>query len=85
VGLLSDTNRIQEQKVLTEMEALGAKTLCIGESGAKINFDSNLPESIRNVLYLPVLQLASFYRAKAKNLNPDHPNNLTAVVTLNLP
>jgi glucosamine--fructose-6-phosphate aminotransferase (isomerizing) len=85
VGLLSEGNRVQENKVLTEMEALGATILSVGESDANINFSCGLPESIRNVLYLPVSQLTSFYRAKTKNLDPDHPTNLTAVVNLNLP
>jgi glucosamine 6-phosphate synthetase-like amidotransferase/phosphosugar isomerase protein len=30
------------------------------------------------------LQLMAFYRSMAKGLNPDSPNNLTAVVKLNL-
>jgi glucosamine--fructose-6-phosphate aminotransferase (isomerizing) len=38
----------------------------------------------RAVLYLPVLQLLAWHRSLAKGLNPDQPNNLTAVVTLDL-
>jgi len=85
VGMLSDTNRSQELKVLSEMDALGAATLSIGETQAQVNFESGLPEAVRNVLYLPVLQLCAYYRSMAKNLNPDRPSNLTAVVTLDLP
>ena len=85
VGMLSDTNHSQELKVLSEMEALGAATLKIGEAQAQVNFESGLPEEVRNVLYLPVLQLCAYYRSMAKNLNPDRPSNLTAVVTLDLP
>jgi glucosamine--fructose-6-phosphate aminotransferase (isomerizing) len=85
VGLLSEKNSVQEQKVLTEMQALGATILSLGEMGAAVNFESGLPEAVRNVLYLPVLQLVAYYRSMAKGLNPDRPDNLTSVVTLNLP
>ena len=43
-----------------------------------------VPESVRGVLYLPVLQLMAFYRSLAKGLNPDRPKNLTAVVQLKM-
>ncbi|MCZ7665987.1 MAG: hypothetical protein M5U34_01455 [Chloroflexi bacterium] len=39
---------------------------------------------VRNVLYLPILQLMAYYRAIAKGLNPDRPHNLTAVIELDL-
>jgi len=84
VGLLSDANGKQEAKVLRDMEALGAQVLSLGESDAMVNLMSNVPESVRGVLYLPVLQLAAFYRSLAKGLNPDRPNNLTAVVKLDV-
>ncbi len=45
---------------------------------------SDIPESVRSVLYLPPLQLMAFYRSLAKGLNPDRPKNLTAVVKLDL-
>ncbi len=82
VGLLSDANRSHEAKVLSEMEALGATVVGLGESDAQVNFASGIPECVRGVLYLPVLQLVAFYRSLAKGLNPDRPNNLTAVVKL---
>jgi len=90
VGMLSDANRVHEAKVLSEMEALGGTVASLGESPAgmvseaDVQFDSNIPESVRGVLYLPVLQLMAFYRSVAKGLNPDRPANLTAVVKLNL-
>ena len=83
-GLLSDANRPHEEKVLAEMKVLGASVLSIGEAGTQVAFGSNIPESGRGVLYLPVLQLMAFYRSLAKGLNPDRPNNLTAVVRLDL-
>ncbi len=84
VGMLSDANRIHEAKVLSEMKMLGGTVAAIGESEADVCFESNIPESVRGVLYLPVLQLMAFYRSLAKGLNPDRPTNLTAVVKLDL-
>lgn len=82
VGMLSDTNRVHEAKVLSEMKRLGGTVASLGESEADVCFESGIPESVRSVLYLPVLQLMAFYRSLAKGLNPDRPANLTAVVKL---
>jgi len=84
VGLVSDSNFRHEKAVLNEMQALGGTIIALGESGVEIAFNSGIPEIVRAVLYLPVLQLMAFYRALAKGLNPDRPNNLTAVIKLNL-
>ncbi len=82
VGMLSDANRVHEAKVLAEMKMLGGTVSAIGESEADVCFESNIPESVRGVLYLPILQLMAFYRSVKKGLNPDRPANLTAVVKL---
>jgi len=84
VGMLSDANRSLEMKVLSEMKSLGGAVTSLGETEADVEFKSGIPESVRGVLYLPVLQLMAFYRSLAKGLNPDRPKNLTAVVQLNL-
>jgi glucosamine--fructose-6-phosphate aminotransferase (isomerizing) len=84
VGLLSEKNFIHEQKVLAEMQEKGGHILSLAESSARVTFESGISEAVRNVLYLPVLQLMAFYRSMAKGLNPDRPNNLTAVIKLNL-
>jgi len=84
VGMLSDMNRAHEAKVLSEMEILGGTVVSLGEKDADVEFNSGVPESVRGVLYLPVLQLMAFYRSLAKGLNPDRPNNLTSVVKLDL-
>jgi glucosamine--fructose-6-phosphate aminotransferase (isomerizing) len=84
VGLLSEKNNSHEMAVLNEMQVRGGKILSLAESGASVAFDSGIPECARGVLYLPVLQLMAFYRSLAKGLNPDRPNNLTAVVKLDL-
>ncbi|HMB22494.1 MAG TPA: SIS domain-containing protein, partial [Anaerolineales bacterium] len=84
VGMLSDANRFQEAKVLSEMQVLGGTVASLGERDAVVELASGIPENVRGVLYLPVLQLLAFYRSVAKGLNPDRPNNLTAVVQLDL-
>jgi len=84
IGLLSEQNRDHEAQVLREMQALGGRILSLGNAGADISFGSALPEAIRNVLYLPVLQLMAYHRSIAKSLDPDRPTNLTAVVELDL-
>jgi len=83
-SMLSDANRAHEQKVLSEMEALGATVAGLGESDTQVCFQSGIPEAARGVLYLPVLQLMAYYRSLAKGLDPDQPANLTAVVQLKL-
>ena len=84
VGMLSDANRPHEAKVLSEMKTLGGTVLSLGEQDADVSFGSGMPENIRGVLYLPVLQLMAFYRSVAKGINPDRPNHLTAVVKLDI-
>ena len=82
IGMLSDTNRTLEAAVLDEMQQLGARTLSLAESDADVAFGSGVPERVRNVLYLPILQLMAYHRAMAKGLNPDEPTHLDAVVKL---
>ncbi len=84
VGLVSESNSSHEKAVLDEMQALGGKIVALGESGVDFAFESGIPESVRGVLYLPVLQLMAFYRSLAKGLNPDRPNNLVSVIKLDL-
>jgi glucosamine--fructose-6-phosphate aminotransferase (isomerizing) len=82
--MLSDVNRVHEAMVLSEMKMLGGTVASLGETDAEVEFRSEIPESVRGVLYLPVLQLMAYYRSLAKGLNPDSPTNLTAVVKLNI-
>lgn len=84
VGLLSESNIHHESAVLSQMQELGGRVFSLGESGADVVFRSSLPEPVRGILYLPVLQLAAVYRAVKKGLNPDRPKNLSAVVKLEL-
>ena len=82
IGLLSDENRPHEQAVLDEMRKLGGHILSLGVTGADVVLDARTPAPLRNVLYLPVLQLVAYYRSIAKGLDPDRPTNLTSVIQL---
>ena len=84
IGMLSELNINREKAVLNEMQALGGKIVSFGESNTDVSFVSQIPEQVRGVLYLPVLQLIAFYQSVAKGLNPNRPVNLTAVVKLDL-
>jgi glucosamine--fructose-6-phosphate aminotransferase (isomerizing) len=44
--------------------------------------EAGLPAWGLPVLYLPALQLLAYYRAISKGLDPDRPQNLDAVVSL---
>jgi glucosamine--fructose-6-phosphate aminotransferase (isomerizing) len=91
VGLVSDTGLTEELCVLKDMDELGARTLALVEddsvfaawqSAHVIELRSGLDEWERGPLYLPVLQRLAYHRAVAKGLDPDRPQNLTAVVEL---
>jgi glucosamine--fructose-6-phosphate aminotransferase (isomerizing) len=83
-GLVSETNFTHEMKVVSEMRALRGRLFTVGESGTDVIFNSQIPEQVRGVLYLPIMQLTAFYRSVQKGLNPDSPRNLSAVVNLDL-
>jgi glucosamine--fructose-6-phosphate aminotransferase (isomerizing) len=91
VGLLSDTGQSEQVRVLRNIQGLGARTLALVEDGSAlagcrvdhvVELRSGLEEWARSPLYLPFAQRMAYYRAVAKGLNPDRPNNLTAVVEL---
>lgn len=82
VGLVSEANAASERAVLREMKARGAQVLSLAEADADVAFGSGVPEPLRDVLCLPVLQLLAYRRSLAKGLNPDRPHNLEAVVML---
>ncbi|MFN8376749.1 MAG: SIS domain-containing protein [Anaerolineae bacterium] len=82
VGLVSESNKSYEMKVLNEMRERGANIFAQGESDTDVIFASGLSETANNVLYLPLGQWLAFERAIAKGLNPDRPNNLESVVRL---
>lgn len=93
VGLLADDQRAYEEAVLADMRKLGARTLTIadglsrgaGKAGAghaAVVLNPSLPVAEHLVLYLPVLQLLAYHRAKLNGVDCDAPKNLSAVVEL---
>jgi glutamine---fructose-6-phosphate transaminase (isomerizing) len=82
LSMLSSGQDQLELAVVEEMRTMGAEVVVSGESGLDVNFDSGLPESIRQVLHLPFGQLLAYSHSMAIGLNPDLPENLNAVVIL---
>lgn len=90
VGLLSERAWDYEVEVLREMRTLGARTLALAEGPGNgplpadyhAFFASGVPEPLRGVLYIPLLQWMACCRALRKGLNPDLPKHLSAVVVL---
>jgi glucosamine--fructose-6-phosphate aminotransferase (isomerizing) len=82
LSMLSSGQDKLELAVAEEMRAMGAEVVASGESGLDVNFDSGLPEAVRQVLHLPFGQLLAYSHSMATGLNPDLPENLNAVVIL---
>jgi glucosamine--fructose-6-phosphate aminotransferase (isomerizing) len=91
VLLLSEKARSYELQVAKEMKQYGATVLLVaaraGEDTAFADevFETGgaeLGDDARGVLYLPVLQYLGYYTALKKNVDPDHPRNLTQVVVI---
>ncbi|MBN1265242.1 MAG: SIS domain-containing protein [Anaerolineales bacterium] len=91
IGLLSQPGFILEQAVLRDMAALKGKLLAIGTAALpsdhpavenQIILPPDLPDWMKPVLYLPMLQLLAYHRAVYRGQNPDQPVNLEAVVRL---
>lgn len=84
LAFISKSNWKFEENVIFEMKRLGAQVLTFGQGDADVILPESLPEEIVNVLYLPIIQLISFYRALAKNLDPDRPTNLQKVIKIEM-
>jgi glucosamine--fructose-6-phosphate aminotransferase (isomerizing) len=82
VALVSDERRADDMAVVADMQALGARSLTIGSQAVDVVFGDGLDEIASTVLYLPFGQMVALGRSLAKGLNPDHPENLDAVVVL---
>lgn len=91
VGLVSDSAPEAELRVLREMKQLGAHTLAMVEHAANLDVQgidhmvelrSGLNEWERGVFYLPLIQRMAYAHALSKGMNPDRPENLSAVIRL---
>jgi glucosamine--fructose-6-phosphate aminotransferase (isomerizing) len=82
VGMVSEGAYDDEMKVMKDVRNLGGRTLTVGERGTDIEWKSGIAEHVRNVLYLPALQLFAYNRSVCLGKNPDKPLHLAAVVQL---
>ena len=86
IGLISPEAAKQEVRVLDEMADMGASVLAIGqthiENHQTVRLPADLPAWCMTVLHLPVLQLLAYRRALFKGCDPDKPQNLSAVISL---
>ncbi len=89
IGFTNGSSLSFELPVFKDMQKLGGKTLAVGsevekQSGIDYRFDmgKKVPSPWIYPFYLPLIQLLACERSLAKGLNPDKPENLTAVVEL---
>jgi glucosamine--fructose-6-phosphate aminotransferase (isomerizing) len=91
VGFLSERARPAEMAVLRDLQKLGAVVVvCDGARAGEIPWipeyhletRSEINEWLRGLLYLPLMQRLGYQRALKKNLNPDLPTHLQAVIYL---
>lgn len=85
VGLISNTFRAAEEKVLGDLAVTRAQRVALAEEQADslrrsadevLELKSGVSEISRVVLMLPALQLLAFYMAMSRGVNPDHPKHL---------
>lgn len=82
----SDRAIEQERRVLRDIRNLGGQTLFVGaqapEADLSCSAKAGLPEAARLLLHMPLVQFLAYYRAMALDRDPDQPQHLTQVVTL---
>ena len=90
-GLISESAYDAESAVLLEMKDLGSQIFAVVNSADEqlrrradllIELDLPIPELTRLVIYVVWAQLLGAYRGVRKGLDPDHPRNLSRVVTI---
>jgi glucosamine--fructose-6-phosphate aminotransferase (isomerizing) len=90
-ALISESGFDWEVPVIREMKDLGATTMIVANSISRelrsnmdlaIELQLPVPELARAAIYVVWGQLLGSYRGLAKGLNPDHPQNLSRVVTI---
>lgn len=90
--LFSENGLSMEADLLKDVKKLGAKTLALSsahmiEECQCADYILDVPpgygDILTPILYVPFLQLLGYYKAISKNLNPDTPRHLTAVVEFN--
>jgi glucosamine--fructose-6-phosphate aminotransferase (isomerizing) len=90
-ALVSETGYEMEISVLRDMKKLGAHTLAVVNTASEdlpnfadliIELNLSVPELARIAVYVVWGQLLGSHRGLKKGLNPDHPRNLSRVVTI---
>jgi glucosamine--fructose-6-phosphate aminotransferase (isomerizing) len=90
-ALVSETGYEMETSVLRDMKQLGAHTLAVVNTASEdladfadliIELNLSVPELARIVVYVVWGQLLGSHRGLKRGLNPDHPRNLSRVVTI---
>ena len=83
--LVSDSGKDHDLLFTRNMEHLGGKTLVLCDSAGSgfsnaghyvIELDSDLPDGVRDILYMPPLQFMAYYKSMATGNDPDNPKNL---------
>ncbi|MBC7233549.1 MAG: SIS domain-containing protein [Chloroflexi bacterium] len=86
IAFLSDRARQEEVRFVRDMKALRGViwTLCDHadeelrlHADYMLELNSDLPELVRGLLYMPAVQYMAYYRSLAQGLNPDQPRNLS--------
>ena len=86
IGLISPDSARHEIRVLREMADMEATILAISQVPTdfehSIALSAQLPVWCTAILHLPVLQLLAYHRARFNGCDPDQPQNLSAVISL---
>lgn len=91
--LSSQITENYETQLIEDLKNLGARILifssedsqfCLKSADYQIEVPAGYGNILNPLLYMPILQLLAYYKALAKNINPDNPKNLTAVVKLEM-
>ncbi|MGE5590914.1 MAG: SIS domain-containing protein [Bacillota bacterium] len=88
VLLGSDRGGRHELDVLRDVRSLGGRTMVVAgevpDGAADLGYavGSGLPDFVRGPLYMPLMQCLAYYRAMARGQDPDRPQHLNRVVTL---
>jgi len=90
--LTSDAGRNYDAALAGNMKKLGGKVLVLcdkadrglaGNADYLLELKTGLPDGIRDVLYMPLLQFMAYYKSMAVGCDPDNPRNLSYYVALN--
>lgn len=86
IGLVSPGAAQHELRVLREMADMGATVLVISQCHSQfehhIALPADLPAAYAPALHLPPLQLLAYWRALKNGCDPDQPQHLSAVISL---